>query len=203
MDIAERIERRLAEARAALAVDARQAVRDAHAVTDWRAQVGKHPWAACGGATALGFLLVPRRRNTRDDATSDVQASVSPDQTREQGMLGAGAGLLRRCLDVAIVAAVEQAFARYSSNVPAKPQAVSTASPSPNGSAASLEATAESSAAPVSAALPNAETLVAALERPLSEATSLAKRAIANHPAESLAAAAAAGVILALLLKRR
>ncbi len=56
------LRRELAAARAALARDAHAVVADAHTLTDWRYHFRAHPWLCCTGAAALGFLLVPARR---------------------------------------------------------------------------------------------------------------------------------------------
>jgi ElaB/YqjD/DUF883 family membrane-anchored ribosome-binding protein len=203
MNIADRIERRLEEARAALATDAREAVNDARQLTDWRAHVRRHPWAACGGATALGFLLVPRHRRQRSAQAERAEPATAEPLTY-QGM-GPGSDLLRRCLDVAIVAVVEQTFRQFGGQTQVAMDGQSSRQPSPNGSAA---ASAAESIEPqrVPASEPEssiAARLAEALEQPLNSAAATVRQTVAKHPAQSLAAAVVAGVIVGVLAKRR
>jgi ElaB/YqjD/DUF883 family membrane-anchored ribosome-binding protein len=200
MDIADRIERRLEEARAALATDAREAVRQGRSLTDWRAHVRNHPWAAFGGATAIGFLLVPHRRGRSREADQGTPAT----EPVEYLAAGPGISLLRRCLDVAIVAAVEQAFLQFGGQGSAAPEPVHGGQPSTNGTAAAATEHADDRATESDEDHSStASRWVAALEEPLAAASGVAKRTIADHPAESIAAATVVGLILGLLAKRR
>ncbi|MEX2112871.1 MAG: hypothetical protein WD845_06765 [Pirellulales bacterium] len=77
--------RQMAAARAALSRDAQSAVANARTLADWKHHFRAHPWLFCGGAAALGFLLVPQRKpsggSTADErATGDaaeVPASIA------------------------------------------------------------------------------------------------------------------------------
>ena len=56
------IQRRMAQVRRELHEEVREAVKGAQSLTDWRSQVRHHPWLALGAAAAVGYLIVPRRR---------------------------------------------------------------------------------------------------------------------------------------------
>jgi hypothetical protein len=54
------IERQLAAIRSVLKRDVRDLANEARELIDWRCHFRSHPWFYCGGAAALGFMLVPR-----------------------------------------------------------------------------------------------------------------------------------------------
>jgi hypothetical protein len=56
------IERQLAKMRSVLDQDVRGLANQARTLVDWRYHFRSHPWLYCGGAAALGFMLVPRRQ---------------------------------------------------------------------------------------------------------------------------------------------
>ncbi len=56
------IQRRMAQVRHELHEEVREAVKGAQSMTDWRSQVRNHPWLALGTAAAVGYLVVPKRR---------------------------------------------------------------------------------------------------------------------------------------------
>ena len=56
------IERQLAAFRSVLKRDVRDLASEARELIDWRCHFRSHPWLYCGGAAALGFMLVPRGR---------------------------------------------------------------------------------------------------------------------------------------------
>jgi hypothetical protein len=58
----EDIQRQMAQIRLALHQDVDGAVKGARSMTDWRAVVASHPWAALAAAAALGYLVVPKRQ---------------------------------------------------------------------------------------------------------------------------------------------
>jgi hypothetical protein len=69
--------RQMAAARAALSRDAQSAVSDARTLADWKHHFRAHPWLFCGGAAAIGFLLVPEKKQSPiqlsgEPATADV-----------------------------------------------------------------------------------------------------------------------------------
>jgi hypothetical protein len=90
------IRRRMAEARAALAHDAKAAVSDARTLVDWREHFRAHPWLFCGGAAALGFLLIPRRDHAGGAAPLTPLADAAgpvPEPTPPKGLMAAAFGL--------------------------------------------------------------------------------------------------------------
>jgi hypothetical protein len=56
------IQRRMAQIRHELHAEVREAVKGAQSLTDWRSQVRNHPWLGLGAALAVGYLIVPKRR---------------------------------------------------------------------------------------------------------------------------------------------
>ncbi len=69
--------RQMAAARAALSRDTQSAVSDARTLADWKHHFRAHPWLFCGGAAAIGVLLVPEKKptptqSTGEPATDDV-----------------------------------------------------------------------------------------------------------------------------------
>jgi hypothetical protein len=60
----EDIQRRMAQIRHEMHGEVLEAVKGAQSLTDWRSLVRNHPWLTVGVATAVGYLLVPRRRAT-------------------------------------------------------------------------------------------------------------------------------------------
>lgn len=63
------IERELAATRSVLHQDVRNLATEARTLVDWRYHFCAHSWLYCGGAAALGFMLVPGRKrpNIGDD----------------------------------------------------------------------------------------------------------------------------------------
>ena len=55
------IERQLAAMRSVLHQDVRDLATEARTLVDWRCHFRAHPWLYCGGAAALGYMLVPGR----------------------------------------------------------------------------------------------------------------------------------------------
>jgi ElaB/YqjD/DUF883 family membrane-anchored ribosome-binding protein len=58
--------------------DVREVVASAEAVTDWRRYIRSYPWAAVGIGLAVGYLIVPKRRQVipPDVATQSDVAKV-------------------------------------------------------------------------------------------------------------------------------
>jgi hypothetical protein len=101
--VSEHIRREMAEARAALAHDARAVAWDARTLADWRHHFRAHPWLFCGGAAALGFLLVPRREqpnyaaSAKRAAEKNGQAETTPSAASlATTLLGIGVTFLAR-----------------------------------------------------------------------------------------------------------
>src|SRR5204862_6181138 len=71
------IQRRMAQIRHELHVEAREAVKGAQALTDWRGVVRSHPLLALGAAAAVGYLIVPRRRSEAPAIVAVSPAALS------------------------------------------------------------------------------------------------------------------------------
>jgi hypothetical protein len=56
------ITQRLVEMRSVLRQDANKLASEVRKCVDWRNHFRAHPWLYCGGAAAIGFLLVPLRQ---------------------------------------------------------------------------------------------------------------------------------------------
>jgi hypothetical protein len=56
------LERQLAMMRSVLHQDVQDLATEARTLVDWRYHFRSHAWLYCGGAAALGFMLVPRRQ---------------------------------------------------------------------------------------------------------------------------------------------
>lgn len=202
------IEQELTEARAALASDARAAVGDARSLVGWRRLVHDHPWAFCGGASVLGYLLVPRRR-------ADVGASADFEEAPAQAALGPSGkgphdGLLRACLEVTLATIVQQSFAYLSqqqqrqAGPSEQPVAQTARGPDyqregmgptpiePNGFADMGPGEPE-----------HVSKLREHAERAVHATGDYVKRTVAEHPKPALAVAAVAGLVLGWMVKRR
>jgi len=59
----EDIQRRMAQIRHDMHGEVLGAVKGAQSLTDWRSLVRNHAWLTLGVATAIGYLVVPRRRS--------------------------------------------------------------------------------------------------------------------------------------------
>ncbi|HTI52037.1 MAG TPA: hypothetical protein VL475_13830 [Planctomycetaceae bacterium] len=62
------IKQQMRQVRMSMRVDVHELVKNARSLTDWRHHWRLHPWASCGAAAVLGFLVVPRRRFGNADA---------------------------------------------------------------------------------------------------------------------------------------
>jgi len=99
------IRRQMAQIRLNLHKDVKEVVAGAEAVADWRRYIRMYPWAAVGGAAALGYLVVPKRRRSvpRDVARkSDVaevgellkEAPEPAEKKARKSLIGAAFGML-------------------------------------------------------------------------------------------------------------
>ena len=98
------IQRRMAQVRHELHEEVREAVKGAQSLTDWRSQVRNHPWLAMGAAAALGYMIVPRRRQDRRRRSwrwppavagpAVVQPSPAVPAKKRWGLIGSALGLL-------------------------------------------------------------------------------------------------------------
>jgi ElaB/YqjD/DUF883 family membrane-anchored ribosome-binding protein len=65
LKLGEDIERQLATMRSVLHHDVRHLATEARTLVDWRYHFRAHPWVYCGGAAALGFMLVRGRERSQ------------------------------------------------------------------------------------------------------------------------------------------
>jgi hypothetical protein len=102
------IRRQMALIRMHLHHDVRGVVAGAEAASDWRHYVRHYPWTILAAATAVGFLVVPRRRRSVR-ATAEAAATAAAEKVKESletppkagsaaqarsGILGAALGFL-------------------------------------------------------------------------------------------------------------
>ena len=136
------IQRRMAQVRHELHVEVRDVVQSAHSLTDWRSQVGNHPWLALGAAVAVGYLIVPKRREpptvlaVSAPAQAMAPAVSSPAERprgRRWGILGTAFSLLA---PIAVRAAQNyalQAMEHWLAAQPGGGPSPSEAGPRPSG----------------------------------------------------------------------
>ena len=77
------IERQLATMRSVLHQDVRDLGTETRTLVDWRYHFRAHPWLYCGGAAALGFMLVPGRE--RPLTGDDKNVVLRPRDTAHSG----------------------------------------------------------------------------------------------------------------------
>ena len=96
------IQRRMAQIRHELHVEAREVVKGAQSLTDWRSLVRNYPWLALGAVAAVGYLIVPRRSETPTVVAVNPPALAAslpaqpeqPPRRRRWGILSTALGLL-------------------------------------------------------------------------------------------------------------
>ena len=100
------IRRRMAQIRRELHEDVQGVVAGAEAVADWRRWIRNYPWAVCGAAFAIGYLIVPRKHTAaptihinngepiRSWANSEPEPVVESKKPKKRGLLWKGMGLL-------------------------------------------------------------------------------------------------------------
>jgi hypothetical protein len=89
------IQRRMAQIRHDMHGEVLGAVKGARSLTDWRSLARSHPWLTIGVASAIGYLLVPRRRPiaptilavnaTAPEAAAMVEPLQRSEKTRGTG----------------------------------------------------------------------------------------------------------------------
>ena len=99
----------LAAARDSFARDAQAAAADARLLLDWRHHFRSHPWLYCGGAAAMGYLLVPRRRATQPQV-------VAPPASQPQAQAIAGADATVQSVAAKLAMVVLTMLARQSAS---------------------------------------------------------------------------------------
>ena len=97
-ETAEQIQERMEALRCHLADDVGDVVHSTKRMADWREHVKRYPWACVGTATAIGYLIVPRRLEIISPDTDTMlelarknQLVVSANPTPHEqgrGMLG-------------------------------------------------------------------------------------------------------------------
>jgi hypothetical protein len=127
------IQRRMAQVRHELHEDVREAVKGAQELTDWRSQVRNHPWLALGAAAAVGYFIVPRRREPAPAVVAVAPSAAVPTVAAEPakkkrwGLIGSAFGLLA---PIAVRAAQNYAIQYLEQWIAAQPTA---AGPQPSG----------------------------------------------------------------------
>lgn len=80
LERADNIRRKMNSVRYELDEEVQQVKQSAHQLTDWRYYVRKHPWACLGVATAIGFLVVPRKRHAPSVDTKTIEKLIKKNQ---------------------------------------------------------------------------------------------------------------------------
>lgn len=81
----DQIRRRMAQIRCDLHEDMQEVVSGAEVAFDWRHYVRQYPWIAIGAATAVGYLVVPKRRKVvveADQAVNELRKVASAEAER-------------------------------------------------------------------------------------------------------------------------
>ena len=93
---ADTIRRQMAQIRRELHEDMQGLVAGAEDASDWRHYVKMYPWIAVGAATAVGYVVVPRRRKVVVEAPQFPVATQKTVEKKERqaGLLGAAFGLV-------------------------------------------------------------------------------------------------------------
>ncbi len=73
----EQLRRRMKRLRKAIVAQADDVVSEARRITDWRHHYGKMPWAWMSAAAAVGFLVVPRKKEPPVKLTPEQVAEVA------------------------------------------------------------------------------------------------------------------------------
>ena len=69
------LQRQMQRVRTSLGVEVHDLVENARAITDWRRYWRSHPWAWCGAAAILGYVVVPSRRFGQADVGTLAELS--------------------------------------------------------------------------------------------------------------------------------
>jgi len=84
------IQRRMAQIRHEMHQEVQGAVKGAQSLTDWQSMVKSHPWLAISIASAVGYLIVPRRRseyptivNVAHPSAAQLMAAGAPESVNE------------------------------------------------------------------------------------------------------------------------
>jgi len=72
------IQRRMAQIRHEMHHEVQSAVKGAQSLADWQSMVKSHPWLAISIASAVGYLIVPRRRSDHPTIVNVAHPSAAP-----------------------------------------------------------------------------------------------------------------------------
>lgn len=84
-DSADALRREMAQIRSDIHENVEGIVDTARNMTDWRYYVRRYPWVAVTAATAVGYLIVPRRSG-RVEPRSDDSSSITGPTRRPPGV---------------------------------------------------------------------------------------------------------------------
>lgn len=73
-DSAEDIRRQMQDLRRSATDEMKEFVDSAKTLTDWRYHVKHHPWICMGAAVALGYFVVPRKRQVENAEARELAA---------------------------------------------------------------------------------------------------------------------------------
>jgi hypothetical protein len=98
------IQRQMAQIRNQMHQEVQGAMRGAQSLTDWQGRIKSHPWVSLSVATALGYLIVPRRHVSTPTFVTvghsipqaeSIAAFREPERKKSRWrLLGAAASLL-------------------------------------------------------------------------------------------------------------
>ena len=101
------LQRQMHRVRTSLGVEVHDLVENARAITDWRRYWRNHPWAWCGAAAILGYVLVPPRRFGQ----ADVRTVAELTRAEVERASGASAAAPQRRGIVANLTSMAMGFA--------------------------------------------------------------------------------------------
>lgn len=85
-DQADAVRRRMAELRQDLSSDVRDVGRSAREMTDWTHYVRRFPWATVAVAAAIGYMLVPRKKQGISPDPALLAEMVKNREVRVEGL---------------------------------------------------------------------------------------------------------------------
>jgi hypothetical protein len=115
---AEKIRRRMAELRRELECDVRQVSDDARTMTDWTFYVRRFPWAVAALAAAVGFMLIPKRKQVIKPDPEMLAELVKNKKVKVQQVASTNEkqGFIKPLLLTAVTWAARQGFQYSRSN---------------------------------------------------------------------------------------
>ena len=84
------LQRQMHGVRTSLGVEVHDLVENARAITDWRRYWRSHPWAWCGVAAILGYVVVPSRRFGQADVRTPAELGRAESTRAESTRASAG-----------------------------------------------------------------------------------------------------------------